>query len=82
MKYVAFIDTLGFREKISDISHDDAKSVIMHFNREIYNLWLSLGFKGDSDNPKAKEGKLNIFMQWKIYANNLAPLAYGYTIDR
>lgn len=49
MKYVAFVDMLGFKDGISDISHDDAKNIIMHFNQEIYNLWSSLGFKGDPD---------------------------------
>lgn len=48
MKIVAFVDTLGFKQKISTISHLEAKEVIKSFNSEIYQLWQRLNF--DQDN--------------------------------
>lgn len=48
MKYVAFIDTLGFKQRITKISHKEAVEVIRHFNQIIYNLWREMGL--DSDN--------------------------------
>jgi hypothetical protein len=47
MKYVAFIDILGFKNRLQDISHDKAKEVIRSFNHEIYSLWHRLGYNGD-----------------------------------
>ncbi|MGV3686187.1 MAG: hypothetical protein ACO1NS_11210 [Daejeonella sp.] len=43
MKYVAFIDTLGFKQRITSISHEEAVEVIRRFNEEIYNLWREEG---------------------------------------
>lgn len=48
MKYVAFIDSLGFKNRITKISHEKAKTVIMDFNQEIYNLWRKLGYNNDN----------------------------------
>ena len=47
MKIVAFVDTLGFKQKISAISHVDAKEVIISFNSEIYQLWQRLNYHLD-----------------------------------
>lgn len=48
MKTVAFIDTLGFKQKITSINHQQAIEVIRSFNSQIYNLWRDLNY--DSDN--------------------------------
>lgn len=48
MKYVAFIDTLGFKQQLLGISHEDAKSLIQKFNQEIYRLWSELGYHNDA----------------------------------
>ncbi len=42
MRYVAFIDTLGFKQRITKISHDSAVDVIKQFNQSVYNLWREL----------------------------------------
>ena len=47
MKYVAFIDTLGFKNKLQSISHEEAKTVIRSFNQEIFRLWQRLGYNND-----------------------------------
>lgn len=39
MKYVAFIDTLGFKQRIAKISHDEAIELIRLFNNTVFNLW-------------------------------------------
>ncbi len=48
MKYVAFIDTLGFKQRISNISHHDAVEVIRKFNQTVYDLWSDLGYNDDT----------------------------------
>lgn len=45
MRYVAFIDTLGFKQKLQGLSHDKAKKIISGFNQEIYRLWKELGYQ-------------------------------------
>lgn len=47
MKIVAFVDTLGFRQKITTIDHQQAIEVIRSFNSEIYNLWRELNYDFD-----------------------------------
>lgn len=47
MKIVAFVDTLGFKQRISSISHMEAKEVIQSFNSEIYQLWQRLNYNND-----------------------------------
>lgn len=47
MKYVAFIDTLGFKQRIQSISHEEAVEVIRQFNQSVYNLWSELGLDFD-----------------------------------
>lgn len=49
MKYVAFIDTLGFKQKLQGIPHSQAKKIIRGFNQEIYQLWQDLGYDHDSE---------------------------------
>ena len=48
MKYVAFIDTLGFKQRITKISHDEAVEVIRLFNQTVFDLWRE--FNLDQDN--------------------------------
>jgi hypothetical protein len=48
MRYVAFIDTLGFKQQLQGITHEEAKSLIQGFNREIYALWSELGYQKDT----------------------------------
>lgn len=48
MKYVAFIDTLGFKEKITNIPHEQAVEVIRNFNQTVFNLWQELNLKNDN----------------------------------
>jgi len=47
MKIVAFIDTLGFKQKITSINHQQAVEVIRSFNSQIYNLWSDLNYNND-----------------------------------
>ena len=47
MKYVAFIDTLGFKQKITTIPHEQAVEVIRQFNQSVYNLWQEMGLHND-----------------------------------
>ena len=47
MKYVAFIDTLGFKQRIQSISHEEAVEVIRQFNQSVYNLWREMGLDQD-----------------------------------
>lgn len=49
MKIVAFVDTLGFKQKISTINHLEAKEVIKIFNSEIYSLWQQLAYNLDTN---------------------------------
>jgi hypothetical protein len=47
MKYVAFIDTLGFKQRIQSIPHEQAVEVIRQFNQSVYNLWRDMGLDRD-----------------------------------
>lgn len=47
MKIVAFVDTLGFKQKISALKHEAAKEVIKKFNSEIYQLWSRFNYDHD-----------------------------------
>ncbi|WP_417873512.1 hypothetical protein [Xanthomarina gelatinilytica] len=47
MRYVAFIDTLGFKQRITKISHEEAVEVIRQFNQSIYNIWRDMGLDRD-----------------------------------
>lgn len=47
MKYVAFVDTLGFTQRINSISHEEAVDVIRKFNQSVYNLWREMGLDKD-----------------------------------
>lgn len=49
MRYVAFIDTLGFKNKLQNMSHDNARELIRSFNREIFRVWRKLGYNNDQD---------------------------------
>lgn len=48
MRYVAYIDTLGFKNLINKGSHSDAVAVIKLFNQTIYNLWREQNLDGDN----------------------------------
>lgn len=48
MKYVSYVDTLGFKNKISMLSQDKAIEFISNFNSVIYRLWESLGYNSDT----------------------------------
>ncbi len=48
MKYVSYVDTLGFKNKISMLSQDKAIEFISNFNSRIYRLWESLGYNSDT----------------------------------
>jgi len=47
MKYVAFIDSLGFKETINRLTHIEAKEKIIKFNQQIYDLWRELNYHKD-----------------------------------
>lgn len=47
MRYVAFIDTLGFKQRITKISHEEAVEVIRQFNQSIYNIWRDMELNND-----------------------------------
>ncbi len=47
-RHVAFIDTLGFKKRITSISHEDAVEVIRLFNQTVYNLWREFGLDRDN----------------------------------
>lgn len=48
MKYVAFIDTLGFTQRITKLSHEEAVEVIRLFNQAVFNLWREFNLGNDS----------------------------------
>jgi len=48
MKYVAFIDTLGFKQRINSISHEEAIEVIKQFNQSVFNIWREMGLDVDN----------------------------------
>ncbi len=48
MKYVAFIDTLGFKQRITKIPHEEAVEVIRFFNQTVFNLWREFNLDQDS----------------------------------
>jgi len=48
MKFVAFVDVLGFRKKIQTIDHVEAVQLIKKFNQIIFNLWSEGKFKDKS----------------------------------
>lgn len=48
MRYVAFIDTLGFKQRITKISHDAAVDVIKQFNQSVYDLWREMELDRDN----------------------------------
>ncbi len=50
-KYVAFIDILGFKDRISKISHAEAEEFIRSLGRMIYRAW---GNAGLNDNQRIK----------------------------
>lgn len=45
MKYVAFLDILGFKDKLKRSTHTDAKDYIKQFSSIIYNNFQNLGDK-------------------------------------
>lgn len=47
MKYVAFVDTLGFKQRITSISHEEAVEVISQFNQSVYDLWREMNLNND-----------------------------------
>lgn len=49
MKYVAFIDTLGFKQRITKVTHEQAVEVIRLFNQTIFDLWRELELDRDND---------------------------------
>lgn len=48
MKYVTFIDTLGFKQRITKISHEEAVEVIRLFNQTVFNLWREFNLHQDN----------------------------------
>lgn len=48
-KYVAFLDILGFKEKLKKLSQEDAKSFIERFSTTAFNQWKNI-------NPSLVEG--------------------------
>lgn len=44
MKYVAFVDILGFKNRIVGITHEEAVDVLRQFNQTVYDLWYTMGF--------------------------------------
>jgi len=48
MKYVAFIDTLGFKQRISQISHEGAVNIIRLFNQTVFDLWREYNLDRDN----------------------------------
>lgn len=54
MKYVAFIDTLGFKQKIKSISHQEAVEVIKEFNQMVYNLWNEMNLNSAANSIKGR----------------------------
>ena len=39
MKYVAFLDILGFKEKLRNLSQDEAKKYIGDFSEIVYSIF-------------------------------------------
>lgn len=49
MKYVAYVDALGFKNKLNQISHKDAKALIKSYSLEVYKLWKNFDYAEDSN---------------------------------
>jgi hypothetical protein len=47
MKYIAFVDTLGFKNRVTHITQQEAIQVIVDFNANIYRLWDRFGYNHD-----------------------------------
>jgi len=47
MKYVAFIDTLGFKQRVNEVPHEEAKNIIRGFNQSVFNLWRERNLNHD-----------------------------------
>jgi hypothetical protein len=48
MKYVAFIDILGFKDRIKNCSHEQAGKLVSEFSQLVYHEWGKLGNDTDS----------------------------------
>ena len=49
LKYVAFLDILGFKNKLRDLKQNRARSFISNFSKTIFNIFNSQNF-GDKIN--------------------------------
>ena len=47
MRYVAFIDTLGFTKRITQCTHQEAVEIIRMFNQTIFDLWKEFNLDND-----------------------------------
>lgn len=47
MRYVAFIDTLGFTKRITQCTHQEAVEIIRMFNQTIFDLWKEFNLNND-----------------------------------
>lgn len=70
MRYVAFIDTLGFKQQLLGITHEEAKALIQGFNQEIYHLWSELGYHNDAG------------IRGRTFSDSLIIFTEGTTIDQ
>ena len=43
MKYVAFLDILGFKEKLKKLNHNEIRAYISDFSSVVYDEWKKLG---------------------------------------
>lgn len=48
-KYVAFLDILGFKEKLRKISQEQAKTLIGDFSGLLYHEWSGQGYNNDTN---------------------------------
>ena len=44
MKYVAFLDILGFKNKLAKLKQGEAEKYISDFSRTIYDIWEKQNF--------------------------------------
>ena len=45
MKYVAFLDILGFKEKLKELDHNGISEYISDFSSVVYNEWENSEYK-------------------------------------
>lgn len=57
MKYVAFLDILGFKDRIRGLKAEEAKDLIRAFSGTIFNIFNGKNSDGKNSNKKNSDKK-------------------------